>query len=67
LAKIIPVVADQDYYSVVNRPAADKNRPARLAAGRSTGRAVLLREFLWLTFFGHFYQILALFTAPRDI
>jgi hypothetical protein len=31
------------------------------------GRAGLLRKFSRLTFFGHFYQILALFTAPRVI
>jgi len=37
------------------------------AGGWPIGRAGLLRKFLRLTFLGHFYQILALFTAPRVI
>jgi len=35
--------------------------------GWPIGRAGLLRKFLRMTFFGHVYQILALFTAPRVI
>ena len=49
---------------LIGRPEA-AGSAAENPAGR--GQAGLLKRFLRLTFFGHFYQILALFTAPRVI